>query len=362
MKRSVRYCSLVVILALSFILAGCGGSSGSSLSSLGGPSGDQVGVGNGPVNFGPGTGTPGEFAPPTTPTPPPYDPDTDAALVSISVSPNPLTVYIADTSQLTVTGLLDDGTAVTLVSSSDVSLSFSTAATTAAIVSPTGLVTGIWFGSETVTVTAVVDGVTRATTVPVTVGAPLENLFSDSYFFDALDVSWISQYDNIVTAGGITYPLISFENSFDPLLPSPTNPTGTRILYLEVPTDSVGAMSRGGIRQFVDLPAIASHEAILIDFRAVAKMNPIVITVEVNGASSSISNDFTPPTLYAPPLVPTGTTDFASYQFDVSAFAGETVEVRFLASGLLPPGAPGDTSVAIEFPTVAVWPISPYVP
>lgn len=353
MKRSLRYRSFVVMLALSLVLAGCGGSSSdSSFTGLGGPSGSQVGAGNGPVGFGPGTGTPGVFAPPTTP--PPYNPDTDAELVSISASPNPLLVYIANTAQLTVTGLLDDGTTVTLVNSSEVSLSFSTVATTAAIVSPTGLVTGIWFGSETVAVTAVIDGVTRTTAVPVTVSYFTSERLTDPRFTEPLDTLWLRVFPNVVTVGPDTYPLVEVRTSFDPAtLPSLE---GIRFLYVEAPSDS-----QGGISQTITLPSLAADQALHLRFGAVAKLNPVNVTAEVHG-STTVGWTVSPPSLYSAPLMPSGENELTYYQIDVSALAGETVEVRILASSPALPGSPGDTSVAISDLTLVVWPTAPYNP
>ena len=85
-------------------------------------------------------------------------------VMSISVSPNPVSIRRGDTSQLTATALLSDGTYENVTSKA----SYSSANTSIATVNSAGLVTGKAVGATTVT--AVYQG--KSYTVAVFVGAP----------------------------------------------------------------------------------------------------------------------------------------------------------------------------------------------
>ncbi len=341
---------LSVLLALSLGLVGCGGSSSSS---GGGPSGSGVDGGSGlggPNSYGPGTGTPGLFAPPSgspsptaSPTTPPpiYDPDTDAALLSISVSPASLSLHPSQTQQLTVIGHLDDGTTATLVSSSEVSITFSTVSTSVASVGTSGLVTAISIGTETVSVNVAVGSQTFPSSVLVTVLPPVMNLIFDPEFDIVLDsFAWMTFVDVPVTAGLENFPYIERRSSFDPVaLPIQE---GDDFLYIEAPLNS-----RGGVSQFVTLPSLSTGEYIELRFEAFARTAAGTVTVEVVG-SSTLTQTFAPTPFYDASGVPTGATGPTNFNMSLSILAGQTVEIRFLTSTPVAPGTFGDTGVGID--------------
>jgi uncharacterized protein YjdB len=90
-------------------------------------------------------------------------------LQSIAVTPSPVTVAIAGTQQLTVTGTYSDSTTANLTAGS----TFASSATGSATVSAGGLVTGVAAGTATITATHTASGRTATTTVTVGTPAPV---------------------------------------------------------------------------------------------------------------------------------------------------------------------------------------------
>jgi DNA-binding beta-propeller fold protein YncE len=168
-KRCWMFFSTLSLSAM-LLLAGCDSSDSSAENFFSGPFGFQAsrsgpaGTGSfgGPNAPGPGTGAPVVFLPGVT----------EGALVSISATPNPISLTVGGTSQqLALTGTLDDGTVVSLVPSSQLIFEFTSDAPLIASVTGGGLVSPLAAGSATILAEVTTEGTTYSTTVPVTVAA-----------------------------------------------------------------------------------------------------------------------------------------------------------------------------------------------
>lgn len=335
---------LAFVTATSIALSSCGGSSGGGTNSGGGPTGSMSSGPNGPNGFGPGTGNPGIFAPPTSPTP---TPGIDSELVSLSAIPNPLDIKVGFTRPLVVTGTFDDGSVTTLVNSSDVTLSFTPSMTSFVSVDSGGQVTAIGPGTGSILVSATINGVTRTTNVPTTTSYLLSYI-SDHSFDGSLTSNWNLLYENPVTVGSDTYPLIEVRNTYDPTaFPAQE---GDNFLYLEVPSDSIG-----GISQSVNLPILEPGEKFILNLQAFAMLWPIQFTVEIVG-STTVTQTISIPALYTAPGVPFPGYIAQPYNIEFTELSGETVDVRFLATSPAPPTAPGAASMGLDDLALYVYP------
>ncbi len=245
------------------------------------------------------------------------------------------------TRQLTVTGTFDDGSTRTLSGAPGVALSYAPASTTFVSVNSTGLVTGLASGTEMITVSATIATVTRTAPVNVTVSS-LYSYIADSEFETPLGDNWQPQIVTTATVGSVTYPIVEIRDSFDPvLLPAQE---GNRFLYIEAPDSSLG-----GVSQMVNLPNLAAGEALRLDFRCFAKRELVTLQLHIVGPTSSEMATFSPN-----PLASSGAVE--GHFRDLSAYAGQTIELRFLATSPSAPGTPGDTSLGLDSVTIFVVP------
>lgn len=127
--------------------------------------GDNANVGGPHGTVGPGTGQPAVFSPTNTTTNQPI------ALQSINVTPDPASVAVNSTVQLSISGVQQGGQTVNVVATTGVVVSFTAANPAVATVSNAGLVTGVTAGNTTVNVTVTSNGSTLNDTVSVLVSA-----------------------------------------------------------------------------------------------------------------------------------------------------------------------------------------------
>lgn len=172
---------LLLALALSLFLHGCDGGGddlaspnsgltgaaareaathgGNAFVIAGGPGEAQVSPGTGqPVSFGPGGGGAGGEG-------------EQVVLTGVEVNPNPATLAVGSTLQLTTAGLTNQTTLVQLPGQTTVTVSYAVTDPGIATVSASGLLAGISPGSTTAIVTVVNGGQTLSATVPVQVNA-----------------------------------------------------------------------------------------------------------------------------------------------------------------------------------------------
>lgn len=144
------------------------------------------------------------------------------SLTSIGISPSPITITAGSSQQLTVTGSYSDSSTATLTSG----LTYDSDATGVAIVSTSGLVTGVSAGVAHVTATDTASGKTSSVTVTVNAAAPAGNGLVFVNGFDT-DVSFVS------FGGATNVPAPAAD-------PTTTMPNGHVSLKLVLPTTNYG--------------------------------------------------------------------------------------------------------------------------